>query len=76
MADEAPAILLFICSHEFWVKLTYDWTTALCLFLCLCRPPAPAILLFICSHEFWVKLTYDWTTALCLFLCLCRPRFH
>ena len=36
IADEAFAILLFICSHEVWVKLTYDWSTALCLCLCLC----------------------------------------
>ena len=39
MADEASAILLLICSHEVWVKVTYDWSTALCLCLCLCRPP-------------------------------------
>ena len=38
MADEASAILLLICSHEVWVKVTYDWSTALCLCLCLCRP--------------------------------------
>ena len=25
---EAPAILLLICSHEVWVKVTYDWFTA------------------------------------------------
>ena len=24
MADEASPILLFICSHEVWVKVTYD----------------------------------------------------
>ena len=36
IADEASAILLLICSHEFWVKVTYDWSTALCLVaLCL-----------------------------------------
>ena len=38
MANEASAILLLICSHEVWVKVTYDWSTALCLCLCLCRP--------------------------------------
>ena len=38
MADEASAILLSICSHEVWVKVTYDWSTALCICLCLCRP--------------------------------------
>ena len=38
MADEASAILLLMCSHEVWVKVTYDWSTALCLCLCLCRP--------------------------------------
>ena len=40
MADEASAILLLICSHEFWVKVTNDWSTALCLValcLSLCR---------------------------------------
>ena len=29
MADGASAILLLICSHKLWVKLTYDWSTAL-----------------------------------------------
>ena len=38
MADEASAILLFICSNEVWVKETYDWPTALYLCLCLSRP--------------------------------------
>ena len=32
MADEASAILLFICSHEVWVNVTYDWSMAL--YLC------------------------------------------
>ena len=31
-------ILLLICSHEVWVKVTYDWSTAFCLCFCLCRP--------------------------------------
>ena len=26
----ACAILLLICSHEVWVKVTYDWSMALC----------------------------------------------
>ena len=30
MADEGSAILLLICSHEVWVKVTYDWSKALC----------------------------------------------
>ena len=34
MVDEASAVLLLICSHDVWVKVTYDWSTA----LCLCRP--------------------------------------
>ena len=38
MVDEVSAILLLICSHEVWVKVTYDWSTALCLCLRLCRP--------------------------------------
>ena len=38
MADEASALLLLICSYEVWVKVTYDWSTALCLCLQLCRP--------------------------------------
>ena len=38
MTDEASAILLLICSHEVWVKVTYDCSKALCLCLCLCRP--------------------------------------
>ena len=38
MAGQASAILLLICSHEVWVKVTYDWSTALCLCLSSCRP--------------------------------------
>ena len=30
MADEASALLYLICWHEVWVKVTYDWSTALC----------------------------------------------
>ena len=33
MADEASAILLLICSHEVWVKVTYDCFTA-CAYTC------------------------------------------
>ena len=33
-ADALSAILLLICSHEVWVKVAYDWSTA----LRLCRP--------------------------------------
>ena len=29
MADEVFTVLLFICSPEVWVKVTYDWPTAL-----------------------------------------------
>ena len=36
MADEASAMLFFICSHEVWVKVIYDWSkSALCLCSCL-----------------------------------------
>ena len=39
MADEVSAILLFICSHEVWIKVIYDWSkSALCLCLCLSMP--------------------------------------
>ena len=38
MTDASSAILLMICSHKVWVKVTYDWSTALRLCLCLCRP--------------------------------------
>ena len=38
MADASSAILLMICSHKVWVKVTYDWSTALCICLYLCRP--------------------------------------
>ena len=38
MADDEYAILLLICSHEVWVKVTYHWSTALCLCPCICRP--------------------------------------
>ena len=34
LADEPSAILLLICSHEVWDKVTYDWSAAL--YLCLC----------------------------------------
>ena len=34
MADEPSAILLLICLHEVWDKVTYDWSAAL--YLCLC----------------------------------------
>ena len=30
--------IALICSHEDWVKVTYDWSTNLCVCLCLCRP--------------------------------------
>ena len=33
MTDEASAILLLICSHEVWVKVAYDWSTALIVFM-------------------------------------------
>ena len=33
MSDEASAILPLICSHEVWVKVTYDWFTA-CAYAC------------------------------------------
>ena len=39
MAEEESAILFLICSHEIWVKLTYDWSTALYLCIFLCPPP-------------------------------------
>ena len=28
VSNEAYAILLLICSHEVWVKVTFDWFTA------------------------------------------------
>ena len=31
MVDASSAILLLICLHEVWVKVAYDWPTALCL---------------------------------------------
>ena len=39
MADEASAILLLMCSHEVWVKVTYDWSTGLVLMLVLMSTP-------------------------------------
>ena len=38
MVDASSAIFLLICSHEVWVKVVYDWLTALCLCLCLYQP--------------------------------------
>ena len=38
MSDASFAILLLICSHEVWVEMAYEWSTALCLGFCLCRP--------------------------------------
>ena len=35
MVDEVSAILLLKCSHEVWVKVTHDWSTALCFMLVL-----------------------------------------
>ena len=39
MVDEAFAILLLICSHEVWVKVAYDWSTALVLMLVFIATP-------------------------------------
>ena len=30
LRDEASAILLLVCLHEVWVKVTYDWSTRTC----------------------------------------------
>jgi len=34
MEDEASAILLLICTHEVWVKVTYDWSGTSFLYAC------------------------------------------
>ena len=39
MVDEAFAIFLLICSHEVWVKVAYDWSTALVLMLVFIATP-------------------------------------
>ena len=62
MADEASAILLLICSHEVWVKVTYDWSTTLCLCLCICR--------FLSQSCDIIKSTNTRRTTLSIFLVL------
>ena len=84
MADEASTRLLFICSHEVWVKVTYDWPTALCLSLCLCRPSFHLSKLrhkhkhkhkeqtcpFFCAHAYAYVDPVFTCLHMCLSLCL------
>ena len=71
MADEASAILLFICSYQVWVKVTYDWSTALC--LCLnCAYVDPVFT----SQSYDISLSIstrrmDLIFPFFLYLCLC-----
>ena len=83
MADEA--ILLLICSHEVWVKETYDWSTALCLCLCLSRPrfhqsklrhnhkhkhKKNELVRFSCAYAYVDQAKFTWL-QMCFCLCLC-----
>ena len=74
MTDEASAILLLICSHEVLVKVTYDWSTALCLYLCLYRPSFHLSKLRHKHKHMHKKNELVWFFFLCL--SLCRPSFH
>ena len=90
MADKASAISLLICSHESWVKVTYDWSTALCLValcLSLCRtrfhysqsldfPKSPTSDVARLAASWPKKLAPLAKKPPCLRLCLCRPSFH
>ena len=50
MADE----LLFICSHEVWVKVIYDWSkSALCLCSCLSMSTSHRSGKFECERANW-----------------------
>ena len=70
MADEASGILLLICSHEVWDKVTYDWSAALCLCLCLSRPRSQSYDISISVSTLRTKMS----VFLVLMLCLCRRR--
>ena len=84
MADEASTRLLFICSHEVWVKVTYDWPTALCLSLCLCQPSFKQsklrhkhkhkdneLVRFSCAYAYAYVDPVFTCLHICLSLCLC-----
>ena len=83
MVDEASTRLLFICSHEVWVKVTYDWPTALCLSLCLCRPSFTSqsydisistnneLVRFSCAYAYAYVDPVFTCLHICLSLCLC-----
>ena len=74
MANKASAILLLICSHEFRVKVSYDWSTALCSCLWLWWPRFYKLKL---RHiKGWAQEESTCPFFLCLCLCLCRPSFH
>ena len=79
------AILLLICSHEVWVKETYDWSTALCLRLCLSRPrfhqsklrhnhkhkhKKNELVRFSCAYAYVDQAKFTWL-QMCFCLCLC-----
>ena len=80
MANKASAILLLICSHEFWVKVSYDWSTALCSCLWLWWPRFYKLKLRH-KHEHkknqLVHFSYAYVYAYvdpvftCLHMCLC-----
>ena len=89
MADEASAILLLICSHEVWVKVTYDWSKALCLCLCLCRlrfhrsklrrkheHKKNELVRFSCAYAYaYVDPVFTCLhMCLCLYLCICASK--
>ena len=84
MANEASAILLLICSHEVWVKVTYDWSTTLCLCLCLCRflqsklrhnqkdkDKKNDLVHFSCAYAYVDPVFTCLHMCLCLYLCIC-----
>ena len=74
MADEASAILLLICSHEVWVKVTYDWSMAWA-YACAYVDPVFTSQ----SYDIRIRTSTRRTNLsgfLVLVLSLCRPSFH
>ena len=79
----ADTILLLICSHEVWVKVTHDWSMALCLCLYLCRPSfhlsklqhtlehKRKLVCFSCAYAYAYVHPVFTCLHMCLCLCLC-----
>ena len=75
MSDEAYAILLLLCSHEVWVKVTYDWFTS-CAYACAYVDPVFISQSYDISISTSTRRTNLSVFPMWLCLCLCRPSFH